>query len=941
MTIWLNDTFTDTAGVLLTAHTSDSTGTWTACTSGASGSLAPKINALYNSSVTPSAAGTGTYVQATASNVADSYIGVDVTWDGTAFTAFGIAARYNAAGTTGYLLTYDNGNTSLPVWKFLRNDSGTMTLLASATANGPATLSSGTVCRISFMVVGSGSSVTLTMKLNNFPVFTFSDTSASRVVTAGLAGLNFNVPAAGAIYFGSIVGADNEVQIQVKTPTPSTSSFKVVRVGTGLDYANLSAFASYAGSFDHVANAQILCAEVYEDQDMTSLQILPKNVNDQYYCLIRPVPGYSVNDIDKAGAFAYTAAGITVTIATKSSYNYAYYGNGLRMTGFKIHVTGTLTTDTCAAAFTKYGQTGGNSSIQDWKLNRILVDSVAPNVIQIGDSYGVGHIDDNLVVFSASGSGAVATNQGYQNSSTFDRNTVVRLGAAAPALNGWFGGSVQDNVFSGNAQAAITGNITGATIAGNVSNASADSGVAGFTYTTSTLFQSATSDFRPLGGGPLIGTANSAAVSKNDIRGNNRGTSPDVGCVQLNPATALPTGTITNQPAPSGQNLTIPFATTGAPTSSIASLDPDSANPNGAVQIFATVTLGTNTGSASWTGIQPGNYIPTITVTNAGGTASVSGTVPVSILGISGTPTASPTGTGASATAVTISGPSSGVLSTPVTFTIGTDSVLTGSQTETVTVSDNASGTFSPVNVTLTATTTTANVTYTPNGALGNRVVSAAASGTPTLISASLTFNATAPATVVDTTLPVMAGSIVIGTITNSSIAFSYPAASDNVGVVGYEVSMNGGASYTAIGNVLNTNQTGLAAGTAYRIAVRAFDAAANKALPLTATATTLATAPTPVQRLVTVTLVDSQGAPRSNLTGIKWAFFETTTPDLWAVPVSQGSGATTNALGVMSVSVLTVLPSGATGSVVFTDATGSATQFPPPKAVVAAVSVS
>jgi hypothetical protein len=84
-----------------------------------------------------------------------------------------------------------------------------------------------------------------------------------------------------------------------------------------------------------------------------------------------------------------------------------------------------------------------------------------------------------------------------------------------------------------------------------------------------------------------------------------------------------------------------------------------------------------------------------------------------------------------------------------------------------------------------------------------------------------------------DTTAPVLTGSITIGTVTSSSIQISWPAGSDNVGIAGYDVSSNGGTSYTQLGNVLTHTFMSLSASTLYQLRVRARDAAGNLSTPV------------------------------------------------------------------------------------------------------------
>lgn len=95
-----------------------------------------------------------------------------------------------------------------------------------------------------------------------------------------------------------------------------------------------------------------------------------------------------------------------------------------------------------------------------------------------------------------------------------------------------------------------------------------------------------------------------------------------------------------------------------------------------------------------------------------------------------------------------------------------------------------------------------------------------------------------------DTTAPVLTGSITIGTVTSTSIQMSWPAGSDNVGIAGYDVSSNGGTSWTQLGNVLTHTFTSLSASTSYQLRVRARDAAGNLSTPvLSATQSTNAAA--------------------------------------------------------------------------------------------------
>lgn len=178
-----------------------------------------------------------------------------------------------------------------------------------------------------------------------------------------------------------------------------------------------------------------------------------------------------------------------------------------------------------------------------------------------------------------------------------------------------------------------------------------------------------------------------------------------------------------------------------------------------------------------------------------------------------------------------------------------------------------------------------------------------------------------------DTTAPVMTGTISVTAINSGGFTFSYAAGTDNVAVTGYEVSVDTGtASYTSVGNVLSVAKVNLAASTQYNIRVRAFDAAGLRSNVLTTTATTAA-----AQQLassLTLTFKNRAGVVQASLTGMKWAFFDAATPDALFSPSAKGTGASTNASGILVLNVTgTQLPPGSTGWLVFSNSDGTATQ--------------
>lgn len=78
-----------------------------------------------------------------------------------------------------------------------------------------------------------------------------------------------------------------------------------------------------------------------------------------------------------------------------------------------------------------------------------------------------------------------------------------------------------------------------------------------------------------------------------------------------------------------------------------------------------------------------------------------------------------------------------------------------------------------------------------------------------------------------DTSAPTAPGTPSFTNLTMTSATVNWSAASDNVGVAGYQYRLNA-SSWQSLGNVLSINLTGLSAATAYTVQVRARDAASN-----------------------------------------------------------------------------------------------------------------
>jgi chitodextrinase len=101
------------------------------------------------------------------------------------------------------------------------------------------------------------------------------------------------------------------------------------------------------------------------------------------------------------------------------------------------------------------------------------------------------------------------------------------------------------------------------------------------------------------------------------------------------------------------------------------------------------------------------------------------------------------------------------------------------------------------------------------------------------------------PAAPLDRQAPTTPTALAVGTVTPTSAALRWKAATDNVGVAGYRVLLNG-APLTQGTTALTFTFTGLTCGTRYTLGVQAFDAAGNASPAASRAATTAACPPPP-----------------------------------------------------------------------------------------------
>ena len=139
-----------------------------------------------------------------------------------------------------------------------------------------------------------------------------------------------------------------------------------------------------------------------------------------------------------------------------------------------------------------------------------------------------------------------------------------------------------------------------------------------------------------------------------------------------------------------------------------------------------------------------------------------------------------------------------------------------------------------------------------------------------------------------DTTLPVLTGSITLVGKTQTTISVSCPAGSDNVAVVAYEWSRDGGSTWTD--DDTTRDFTGLTASTEYPIRVRARDAAGNVSTPALALAVTT---DAPPSGTITITSpVPYQAAQRNVAANTVSVTIAGTSTAATAIEYRRGTGA-------------------------------------------------
>lgn len=670
----------------------------------------------------------------------------------------------------------------------------------------------------------------------------------------------------------------------------------IKKYGAGQEFTTAAQLKTYILSLDLVATDSNVVIKVIGSLSWLD-DIKPITSDDTHRVLITSEDGQSPNDLNRT-TFNFPATGSEVVLPRIGGGYGLYMKTGVDFENIRVRITGDAAQSN---VITMEGHDADSTvdiafrkcRIRDESLHasRSFAFNVSSNAAEFSDCF----IEMNGVANKVFGGNTVQR--------PFARNTVVATGAAQGTATLFESGStpIINSVFLGISKVGATG-APGVSITNCFANTAqaANSVTAGLTINTTTgaLTVNETTDFRPAAGGPLIDAATAAAQGTNDILGLNRGPTPDIGAWELTPFAPSPTGTITSIVV-SGQTVTVSGTTANAPTSSMASLTLATTPYNsGVAQTGVAVTLGTGTFTVTFSNVAVGRYVPTVTLTNAGGGNAASNPQGnVDVLGASGTVTSQVLdGQQLTITGTTTGNPTAvpvlipAAASNPNGAITATKDATLGSGTFTVTIAlgagnydpgvvrfTTAAGTSLPI--TGTSAVSVIGITGNPEAPGGENPPPASTVSSVTVSPGTATGSATFSATVNGTNSPsqLVNWSATAGSI-NSAGVFTAPAQTGSVQTV----------TITA-----TSVQDGTKSGTA-TVTIAA------------------ATAPATPTRSITLLLANASGAT-ANLSNLSVSVHAEAWPHQFSTPIYATGTATTNGAGSMTISWDSALAAGTT----------------------------
>lgn len=710
-------------------------------------------------------------------------------------------------------------------------------------------------------------------------------------------------------------------------------TLKVGSAGTGRDYATL-ALAWAAIPADLVAADQSYVIELYNDSEFvqnTQLTLSGKNTDPAHTITIRPAAGHGfANNANVAtNALRYNIAN---GVGFKGTINSAVMLQNVNpyttLEGIQIDVTGT-SGNACAGLTINSPTAVVQNCLVEYSGTDPRTDPTT--LLSFATSVEAGTFRNSLIVLKSANSYG---GRCYRDTPALIENvTVVRLPAFARGQHGFYGtyGSFISSKTFRNV-AVFGADFTMQPTYGTYDHCASDGTmtVAGAGHlqnvVAANVFVNTTTDLRLKAGAPLIDVGVAPGPTNTlTINGNRQmGTSADIGAWEYPNALSAPLGKVTSVTV-LGNKVTITGTFTGTVTGGQASITPISLSGNNAVaQGPSNMTIGGGTFTIDFNGCKVGKYSVTAMLSNSAYNVQASNDIGGfeitggQALTVAQDPIAGQIftvhGTCSNATSGTLNVPAAASSPNGAVEQVAALTINTGVTPNTFTASATLPpGNYDPGKLTFT----NADGTSFPFGGM-SAVTIYAISGNP----------AAPTQDTVDTTPPVMPGTMSISNVTATSMLAQWSAGTDNIGVVAYEFSQDDGATWANIGNVLSKQLNGLTSSTLYKLRVRAIDPGDNRSNELTAQDTTLPASsggPTPGARTVTLALFTPSDAPAANLTSLRWAWFDQVTPDLFAAPTDKGSIESTDAVGTLAIALPnSQLAIGAVGWLIVTDSGGN-----------------
>lgn len=479
---------------------------------------------------------------------------------------------------------------------------------------------------------------------------------------------------------------------------PAVAPYKAVTslyrtFGTGAEYATMQEAMASVWGLDPVAARLMIVIEGWSDVAGVNAIARPVNANESFYYIIRAKPSLSFAGLNQNGAIHESMSGLTMNLPSGSQLT---LDGGVVVEGWKINIT------------TPNGlQWGKEGAAPISRLDKCFVLANADNAMG-NRAYKTSEFRDCVIKRTSAHTGkyfdAPWAIRSYRTT-WIGNPTVTKV-----HNGGWGSGSsfIEDSVYQGFGPDPIDG-IGGFSRTNNYTDSTmTDSG--GFTVDKINQFFKAANNYRA--GPALKGKGGQNSRSVNDILGNNRGTTPDVGAGQDVPAIPLPILTVTNQPAPDGTRVVISGTYTGTLNDAFINFVPASPSKGAVLQGPFPITFAGGNWTVTRDGVLPGAYVPEITGTNSGGSQRATNAKPFEINGVNAF--AEDPGVQSAATAVVWNPPPSGLVgqaSNP--FTVGLNGTYTG--TVRITPNDNgAGGTFNPAYVD-SVNGAAGSFTYTPS----------------------------------------------------------------------------------------------------------------------------------------------------------------------------------------------------------------------------------